>query len=400
MSALLILWLAPGAAAAADKRVALVLGNGAYQHAQPLLNPVRDGQAIQAKLEELGFSVLSGFDLTKLQTQEIIARFAREVRGSDVALFFYAGHGMQVSGLNYLVPVDARLEDETSLDFEAVPVDFVLRQMSRETRVRLVFLDACRDNPLAEAFASAHPSGGASSGLAEIKFSDGGAGTLVAFATSPMQVAYDGAGEHSPFSAALLSHLGEKNVPLTTVMTRVTGDVYKATGGKQRPWVNVSLTDEVRLNADEDLLVVGNDTVQPAEGSSESRTTGPGGDGGTSPSDKEAQTAIALLRQQIPKLETDGPILFDQPIQFGEPAIDGKSIAELIDGKPLFAPVEGLDKSIWDNHCTTCHQWNKERLCEQALNYDKVDVSIMRLQHPYGSRFKVALANWAHNGCK
>ncbi len=386
-----------GAATAKEKRIALVLGNAAYEHAQPLANPVRDAEAITSLLEDLDFQVISGFDQTKMQTQETIARFAREVRGADIALFFYAGHGMQVDGSNYLLPVDARLEDETSLDFEAVQIDFILRQMSRDTGVRLVFLDACRDNPLAAVFTKANPSERATSGLAEIKIADAGAGTLIAFATGPLKVAYDGAGDHSPFTAALLARLGEKNVPLTTVMTAVTGDVDKATGGKQRPWVNVSLTGEVRLNADADLLVVGGDPTPVEVAASSSRTT-------TSPNtpqvSDEAQVALNILRQKIPKLEDTGPILFDKPIQFGDQAIDGKSIAELIQGKPRFPPVEGLDKSIWDTHCTSCHQWNQARLCEQAQNYVKVDTSIMRLEHPYGTRFKVALANWAQNGCK
>ncbi|RUZ27430.1 peptidase c14 caspase catalytic subunit p20, partial [Mesorhizobium sp. M7A.F.Ca.CA.001.15.1.1] len=177
-----------------------------------------------------------------------IAQFAKQVRGADIALFFYAGHGLQVSGSNYLLPVDAALEDETSLDFEAVPVDFVLRQMSRETSIRLIFLDACRDNPLAEVLAKTAGVKGARSGLAEIPIENGGAGTLVAFATSPNQVAFDGSGQHSPFASALLAHMGETNVSITEAMNRVTADVFKVTAGKQRPWSNVSLTTEVVLH--------------------------------------------------------------------------------------------------------------------------------------------------------
>src|SRR5262245_30747548 len=106
-------------AAGEQRRVALVLGNGAYQNVPPLPNPAADAKAVAAELEKLGFEVVSGYDLTKLETQETIARFAKIVRGADIALFFYAGHGMQVAGSNYLLPVDAALEDETSLDFEA-----------------------------------------------------------------------------------------------------------------------------------------------------------------------------------------------------------------------------------------------------------------------------------------
>ena len=383
-----------------QRRVALVLGNAAYQNVPPLGNPVRDATAISAELETLGFEVISGYDLTKMQTQETIARFAKTVRGADIALFFYAGHGMQVAGNNYLLPVDAALEDETSLDFEAVQMNFILKQMSRETGIRLVFLDACRDNPLAKAFGEASGESDVSSGLAEIQIENSGKGTLIAFATSPNQVAYDGAGEHSPFSTALLAHLGEPNLPLSSAMTKITSDVVKATAEQQRPWVNVSLTDDVVLNpVAEPAPPPAETTVAVATGDPNSASRA-AGIGANSPADDEAQIALNLLRQKIPQIETKGPIAFDTPIVFGEPALDGKSISQLITGKPLYAPIEGLDQSLWDHQCTNCHEWTKERLCDQAKTYDKIDVSIMRLEHPLGTRFKVALARWAHDGCQ
>ena len=383
----------------AERRVALVLGNSQYQHAVPLTNPVRDAQAMAERLKKLDFEVVSGFDQTKSQTQATIAQFAKQVRGADIALFFYAGHGLQASGKNYLLPVDAALEDETSLDFEAVSVDFVLRQMSRETSIRLVFLDACRDNPLAEVLAKTAGVSGASSGLAEIPIENGGAGTLVAFAASPNQLAYDGSGEHSPFTAALLQRIGESNVSITEAMNRVTSDVFKATAGKQRPWINVSLTTEVVLHRI-DLnapLIVGEASPLPAEGASGARNTGAAGGSGQG----DDQLALDVLRQKIPRLASDAPILFDHPIDFGDPAIDGKSIAQLIKGKPLFSPVVALDKSVWEGkHCDGCHEWNEARLCDQAKNFAANDVSVLRLQHPLGTRFKVALAKWAQGGCK
>jgi uncharacterized caspase-like protein len=384
------------APAKAERRIALVLGNSAYQNVPALPNPVVDAKAIAAELEKLNFEVISGYDLTKLETQETIARFAKDVRGADIALFYYAGHGMQVDGNNYLLPVDASLEDETSLDFETVQINFILRQMSRETGLRLVFLDACRDNPLAKAFGENSGASGVSSGLAEIQIEKSGKGTLVAFATSPNDVAYDGAGKHSPFTTALLAHLGEPDVPLTSAMTRVTSDVVKATDGLQRPWVNLSLTEDVILNPAKPAEPP-QQTVASNSGD-QSSTSRAAGVGASNPAGDQA--ALDRLRAEIPGLVTKGPITFDMPVQFGEPEIDGKSISQLIEGKPLYAPIEGLDKAIWSNHCTNCHQWTKDRLCEQAKNYDKVDISIMRLEHPLGTRFKVALANWAHNGCR
>ncbi|TPN85034.1 peptidase c14 caspase catalytic subunit p20 [Mesorhizobium sp. CU2] len=384
-------------AASAERRVALVLGNSQYQHAAPLANPARDAQAMADRLKDLGFEVVSGFDLTKQQTQTTVAQFAKQVRGAEVALFFYAGHGLQVSGKNYLLPVDAALEDETSLDFEAVSVDFILRQMSRETSIRLVFLDACRDNPLADVLAKTAGIKGASSGLAEIPIENGGAGTLVAFAASPNQLAYDGSGDHSPFTTALLQHIGESNISITEAMNRVTSDVFKATAGKQRPWINVSLTTEVVLHR-VDLnapLIVGEASAPQPEAGSETRNTG------AASGQNGDQLALNALREKIPKLATDGPILFDRPVKFGDPAIDGKSIAQLIKSEPLFSPVDGLDKSVWQGkHCDNCHEWDETRLCEQAKNFAANDVSVLRLQHPLGTRFKVALARWAQGGCK
>lgn len=391
--------LTSASAAAGDgRRVALVLGNAAYRNVPALANPVVDAKAIADELAKLNFEVVSGYDLTKLQTQETIAHFAKQVRGAEIALFFYAGHGMQVDGNNYLLPVDAALEDETSLDFETVQINFILRQMSRETQLRLVFLDACRDNPLAKAFGEASGDSAVSSGLAEIQVEKSGKGTLVAFATSPNEVAYDGAKGHSPFTAALLSHLGEADVSLTSAMTKVTGDVVKATDGLQRPWMNLSLTDDLVLNPAKPAEPAGETTVAAASGDAGSSSRA-AGVGAGNPNGQD-QAALDKLRAEIPTLVTQGPITFEMPIVFGDPQIDGKSLAQLIQGKPLYAPIEGLDKAIWSNHCSNCHEWNQDRLCEQAKNYDKTDVSIMRIQHPLGSRFKVALANWAHNGCK
>jgi len=380
--------LASLAGAAAERRAALVLANGGYTALPGLKNAVGDGEAVADQLKRMGFEVVSGFDLSKAETQATMAQFAKTVRGADVALFFYAGHGLQVSGRNYLLPVDAVLEDETSLDFETVSLDFVLRQLSRETKVRLVFLDACRNNPLitSRGFSNARQ------GLAEVQFEDGGNGTLIAFATSPNEVAFDGSGAHSPFAEALLRHIGDENVQLTTVMTRVTGAVYKATAGRQRPWVNASLIDEVMLNpvAASEPLIVGTAPDPAARPQVVEPAVPDAGD----------QVAITQLRALIPKLGSDAPVTFDGPIDFGEPQLDGKSIAQLITGKPLFAPVEGLDKSIWDTQCSSCHAWTQATLCEQAKTYQANDVSIMRLPHPLGPRFKVALQKWAGEGCK
>ena len=362
---------------AAERRIALVIGNSAYQNAPALDNPVHDATAMRDKLQSLGFSVTAGFDLTKAETQAVIAKFAEASRGADVSAFFYAGHGLQVGGENYLVPVDARLKDDISLDFETVPIDFVWRQMSRDTKVRLVFLDACRENPFVQSLASVGAS--VSGGLAEMQIERAGkAGALIAFATGPGQVARDGANGHSPFTAALLSHLGDADEPLTSVMTKVTRDVLAATGGEQRPWVNLSLADDLQLNR------------SPA-----SQTTA----GAPQPSPKEI-SELEQLRRALPAIDANGDVDFDKPLKVGDPALDGKSLAQLTRGLPLFSPVEGLPKADWEHPCTSCHQWTRERLCTQSARYLKQEVAMVRVLHPLGPRFKAVLANWARSGCK
>jgi uncharacterized caspase-like protein len=238
-------------APAAARKVALVMGNGAYQNAVPLANPVRDARAVADKLRGLGFDVIGGYDEDLSAMQETVAEFARKAVGADIALMFYAGHGIQVHGDNFLIPIDAKFEDETALDFETVPVNFVIRQMSRNVRVRMIILDACRNNPLTRSLARAMGASRAAAvgeGLAEIKIEDPGEGTVIAFATSPGDVAYDGETAHSPFTEALLRHIDAADTPVQNVMTRVTRDVYLATEERQRPWVNASLIGEVYLN--------------------------------------------------------------------------------------------------------------------------------------------------------
>lgn len=238
----MILGLAIAPAAQAERRVALVVGNGAYRQAAPLANPANDARAVSAALQRLGFEVVAGVDLSNTALRDAIRRFADKLPGADVALFFFAGHGLQVAGENYLIPTDAVIGSEVDLDFNTVRMDFVLRQMERAPGVKIVFLDACRDNPFARELArSMGPTRSAAlkRGLAEI---GGGGGTIIAFATDPGSVAFDGTGRHSPFTAALLQHLEAPGVEIGLMLRRVTQDVYKATGARQRPWMNASLT--------------------------------------------------------------------------------------------------------------------------------------------------------------
>jgi uncharacterized caspase-like protein len=231
--------------AAAQKRVALVVGNSAYLHAGALANPANDASDIAATLDEVGFGVILGLDLDKRGFDAKVRDFSRALADADTALFYYAGHGLQVAGHNHLVPVDAQLQNERDLDFEAVPLDFVLKQMEieREGKTSIVFLDACRDNPLARSLARSMGtrSAGIGRGLAQVQT---GVGTFIAYSTQPGNVALDGEGRNSPFTAALVKGVKLPGRNLTAVMIEVRKEVLARTGGRQVPWDHSALTGD------------------------------------------------------------------------------------------------------------------------------------------------------------
>ena len=241
----------PGAADPAthpQKRVALVIGNSAYRNAVELLNPRNDARAITAMLLDLGFEVVDGQDLDKNAMERAIREFIRKLEGADVSFFFYAGHGMQVAGKNYLIPVDASLEDAAAVDFETIDADRVLGYMAEENRIAIALLDACRDNPLSRKFArvvGASRSAIVGRGLA-VPSTIGG-GILIGFATAPGEVALDGQSSNSPFTAALLKYMPQKGLEIQQLMTKVKAEVYQSTNKAQSPWHNSDLRQEFYL---------------------------------------------------------------------------------------------------------------------------------------------------------
>ncbi|NVO12555.1 MAG: tetratricopeptide repeat protein [Rhodoplanes sp.] len=238
---------APVTVATPGNRVALVIGNGTYKYATTLPNPPNDAGDLTRSLRTIGFDVVEGINLGKQDMELKIREFGRKLDRADLALFFYAGHGLQVADKNYLVPIDAKLERQGDLAFDTVTVDDVLSQMESERRVNLVFLDACRDNPLARSFASTLGTRSTSvgSGLAPIQSA---VGTMIVYATQPKNVALDGDGRNSPFTAALLKHIGTPGLEISAVMKRVRADVYQATRQKQLPWDHSSLIGDVVLS--------------------------------------------------------------------------------------------------------------------------------------------------------
>jgi uncharacterized caspase-like protein len=239
LAAALLGLLALVAPAQAEKRVALVVGNAAYVDATPLRNPANDASDMAQSLRRLGFEVVEGIDLDNDAMRRKVKEFSDALPGADVALFFYAGHAVQVGGQNYLAPVDTDLRKESDLDFETISLDFVLRQMEREARTLLVFLDSCRDNPLTRRLTRLSRSQSSSPGLARPETS--GEGAFISFATQPGNVALDGDGRNSPFTGALLANIERPGVEISALMTDVRRQVYEATGEQQLPWTNSSL---------------------------------------------------------------------------------------------------------------------------------------------------------------
>jgi uncharacterized caspase-like protein len=244
---LLAILLSAGPLAYAESRVALVIGNSAYRHTPRLINPFNDAKDIAAALGPLGFDVTEAIDLDKRALDEALRTFANRSATAETALVFYAGHGLQVSGQNYLLPVDAKLESERDLDFETIRLDVILRQLEtgREGKTSLVFLDACRDNPLARNLARAMGVRSIERGLAPVQ---SGAGFFIAYSTQPGNVARDGTGRNSPFAAALLRHIGAADKNISALMIAVRKDVMAATTGRQVPWDHSALTGEFYFN--------------------------------------------------------------------------------------------------------------------------------------------------------
>ncbi len=234
--------------ASAQKRVALVIGNAAYTHTAALANPKNDAGDVAATLASFGFEIVEGYDLDKPAFDRTVRNFAAALQDAEVAVFFYAGHALQVQGQNYLVPIDAELTGAAALDFEMVRLDLIQRTMENQARTNILFLDACRDNPLAKNLARSMGTRSASigRGLASV---EAGVGTLISFSTQPGNVALDGGGRNSPFAGALVRNLrASGHDDLSSLLISVRNDVMKATSNKQVPWEHSSLTGRFFFN--------------------------------------------------------------------------------------------------------------------------------------------------------
>jgi uncharacterized caspase-like protein len=229
-------------AARSETRVALVVGNASYQHAPVLKNSVNDALLISARLRAIGFDVITGADLDKRGFDDALRSFAAKAQGSDTAVFYYAGHGLQVDGENWLVPDDADIRTKADLDLYAVHLDAAMRMMQARAKVSIVFLDACRDDPF-RYFTDNEAARGMTvrRGLAPVSSADGEA--FVAFAAQPGATASDGPGVDSYFTTALGEEIATPDLKITDLMERVNRRVRAETQGKQIPWYNSGLSE-------------------------------------------------------------------------------------------------------------------------------------------------------------
>ncbi|MBI1209238.1 MAG: DUF1036 domain-containing protein [Azospirillum sp.] len=228
----------------ADKRVALVVGNGNYQNAPRLPNPPRDAQAMAASLRRLGFEVIDGIDLDRDGMVKALRGFGQAVEGADVALVYYAGHGIQVDGRNYLLPVDAKLGREQDLRYEAMPVDSVLDEARPARRLRVVILDACRDNPFGQRMSRSMGSRSTLVGRGFARIDPAESDTLIAYATKADDVAADGSGGNSPYTAALIQHIETPGIEINLMFGKVRDTVRQLTNDRQQPFTYGSLGGE------------------------------------------------------------------------------------------------------------------------------------------------------------
>jgi len=224
---------------AQERRTALVIGNGSYRSA-PLRNPVNDAEDMAKTLRKLGFTVIHKQNATQRDMETSIRKFGERLRKGGVGLFYYAGHGFQVNGINYIIPLDVEIREETDVKYEAVDARRVLDAMyNAGNDLNIVILDACRDNPLARGFRSG------SSGLARM---DAPKGTIIAYSTSPGKLALDGKGRNSPYTAALVDYMDDPGLTIEQVFKKCRRRIVRATNGKQIPWESTSLTGDFYFN--------------------------------------------------------------------------------------------------------------------------------------------------------
>ncbi|MBZ9846967.1 caspase family protein [Mesorhizobium sp. CA14] len=314
----------------ADRRVALVIGNSEYREIPALKNPDKDAEDVSSTFRLAGFDVFVAKDLTKLQFEKEFRNYLAAADGADLAVVYYSGHGFQIGGENFLIPVDASLKNAADIEVQAVKLDDVLQQLRAKSKIQVIILDACRNNPFPrkDYWLRDQLIAAGDTGLAQVKSS---LNTLIAFATEPGAVAYDGSGDLSPFSSAFSRRALAPNQEIRSVMAAVRRDVVEATKGAQVPWENSSLIDEVVL-----MRRANRPALPPVLEKTVPSGVGPVALDLPVPVDVDGG-AVTISIERPPAL---GRLILDgKPVATGEP-IDGKDLPRLAMDVPKGADAE------------------------------------------------------------
>ncbi|UTS87806.1 caspase family protein [Rhizobium anhuiense] len=316
------------------RRVALVIGNSVYKTLPSLPNPANDVEEVATTLRAAGFDVTIGVNVDRIGLEDTVRRFLRSTSNAEAGLIYYSGHGIQVGGQNFIVPVDATLETPYDVETQTMPLDLILNHLKQNSRVQLIFLDACRNNPFnAQKFWMAEKLEpvGATRGLARI---DSDLGSLIAFSTEPGQVALDGTGALSPYSESFIKRASEPNKEIRQVLTDVRRDVIAMTGGKQVPWENSSLTDSFYfIPAPPPPSVEPMQQVSVPEGAAATKLP-------IAPPHDETGAALLVTLNQLPKT---GKLSFDgKPVEQGAKVPAAALTALTFDSSGVAAGTVGL----------------------------------------------------------
>ena len=358
--------------ASADRRVALVIGNSEYRELPALKNPDTDARDVESTFRRAGFDVFVAKDLTRLQFEERFRTYLAAADGADLAVVYYSGHGFQIGGENFLIPIDATLKDAADVEVQAIKLDDMLQQLRSKSKIQVIILDACRNNPfprknywLRDQLIVA-----SDRGLAQVKGSEN---ALIAFATEPGAVAYDGRGNLSPFSSAFSRRALAPNQEIRAVMAAVRRDVVKATDGKQVPWENSSLLDDVFLmpRANRPALPPVLEKIVPSG-------VGPVALDLPAPVDVDGG-AVSVSIDSLPargRLTLDG-----KPLAMGE-RIEGKDLQRLrMDAPELAGGQEQVDTLAYTTH----NEWGGE----------SQGVLLLRIRNGAGAEGKQLMASLA-----
>ncbi|MGO7861047.1 caspase family protein [Rhizobium ruizarguesonis] len=316
------------------RRVALVIGNSVYKTLPSLPNPANDVEEVASTLRAAGFDVTIGVNVDRIGLEDTVRRFLRSTSNAEAGLIYYSGHGIQVGGQNFLVPVDATLETPYDVETQTMPLDLILNHLKQNSRVQLIFLDACRNNPFnAQKFWMAEKLEpvGATRGLARI---DSDLGSLIAFSTEPGQVALDGTGALSPYSESFIKRASEPNKEIRQVLTDVRRDVIAMTNGKQVPWENSSLMDSFYfIPAPPPPSVESMQQVSVPEGAATTKLS-------IAPPHDETGSALLVTLNQLPKT---GKLSFDgKPVEQGAKMPAAALTALTYDSSGVAAGTVGL----------------------------------------------------------